>query len=178
MAAGKTILPGAVLGVLGGGQLGRMFVQAAHRLGYRVHVLATEPDSPCAQVADHTVVAPYTDLDAVAALARSVEVVTFEFENIPAEAAEAAARHAPVRPAGSVLHTSQHRLREKTALRRECRRRREQPAQFPLATKRTRICARLPIICGAPSRTVRSPISSTAQSDGAGFPFKICCVTC
>lgn len=111
------ILPGATLGVLGAGQLGRMFIQAAHRLGYRVHVLAPEVDTPAGQFADHAVVAEYEDVDAVEAFARSVQVITFEFENVPSRTAEAAARHAPVRPSGQVLHTSQHRLREKTALR-------------------------------------------------------------
>ena len=117
MPSHAPILPGATLGVLGGGQLGRMFVQAAHKLGYRVHVLAPEADTPTGQIADHSVVADYADVDAVAAFSRSVEVITFEFENVPSETAQAAARHAPVRPAGSVLHTSQHRLREKSALR-------------------------------------------------------------
>lgn len=117
MSLNSPILPGATLGVLGAGQLGRMFIQAAHRLGYRVHVLAPEVDTPAGQFADHAVVAEYDDVDAVAAFARSVQVITFEFENVPSRTAEAAARHAPVRPSGQVLNTSQHRIREKTALR-------------------------------------------------------------
>ncbi len=114
---GGTIPPGATLGVLGGGQLGRMFTQAAHRMGYRVHVFVPEADSPAGQIADHIVNASYSDLEALAEFARGVSVVTFEFENVPAAASEAAAKHAPVRPGGSVLHTTQNRLREKTALR-------------------------------------------------------------
>lgn len=112
----RVIEPGAVLGVLGGGQLGRMFALAARRMGYRVHVLVPGEDTPTGQVADREVEADYEDLDAVAEFARRVDVVTFEFENVPAETADAAARHAPVRPAGAVLHTTQNRLREKTFL--------------------------------------------------------------
>ena len=111
-----TILPGATLGVLGSGQLGRMFAIAARRMGYRVHTFSPDTDSPTGQVADHEVTASYDDLDAVAEFAKQVSVVTFEFENVPSATAEAAARFTPVRPAGQVLHISQHRLREKTYL--------------------------------------------------------------
>jgi 5-(carboxyamino)imidazole ribonucleotide synthase len=110
------ILPGAAVGVLGGGQLGRMFSLAARRMGYRVHVFAPDDDTPAGQLADREVRAPYDDLEAVERFARGVSVVTFEFENVPAATAEAAARHAPVRPAGSLLHTTQDRAREKQAL--------------------------------------------------------------
>src|SRR5579872_4631650 len=110
------ILPGAKIGVLGSGQLGRMFAIAARRMGYRVHTLSPDNDTPTGQVADVEIQAAYDDLDAVADFARNVAVVTFEFENVPAATAETAARYAPVRPAGSVLHTTQHRLREKTFL--------------------------------------------------------------
>lgn len=113
----ELIAPGSALGVLGGGQLGRMFAIAARRLGYRVHVLVPEDDSPTSQVADHTVVAAYDDLDAVARFARGVRAVTFEFENVSAAAAETAAKFAHVRPGGHVLHTAQQRIREKTFLR-------------------------------------------------------------
>lgn len=108
------ILPGATLGVLGSGQLGRMFAIAARRLGYRVHVLSPDDDTPTGQVADLEIRANYDDLDAVAEFARGVSVVTFEFENVPAETTAACERFAPVRPGGSVLHTTQNRLREKT----------------------------------------------------------------
>jgi 5-(carboxyamino)imidazole ribonucleotide synthase len=110
------IHPGAAIGVLGGGQLGRMFAMAARRMGYRVHTFSPDADTPTGQVSDVEVIAPYHDLDAVRRFAKAVRVVTFEFENVPAPTAEAAAEHAPVRPAGSVLHTTQHRIREKTFL--------------------------------------------------------------
>jgi 5-(carboxyamino)imidazole ribonucleotide synthase len=110
------ILPGSVLGVLGSGQLGRMFAIAARRLGYRVHVLSPDDDTPTGQVADLEVRAAYDDLDAVAAFARGVSVVTFEFENVPAATTEVAGRYVPVRPGGHVLHTTQNRLREKSFL--------------------------------------------------------------
>ena len=114
----KPILPGSAIGVLGSGQLGRMFAMAARRMGYRVHTLSPDQDTPTGQVADVEINAPYDDLDAVARFARAVSVVTFEFENVPAATAAAAERNAPVRPAGHVLHTTQHRLREKTFLSR------------------------------------------------------------
>lgn len=110
------ILPGSTIGVLGSGQLGRMFAIAARRLGYRVYTYSPDRDTPTGQIADKEIDAPYEDLDRVRAFASSVEVVTFEFENVPAPTAEAAASAAPVRPAGLVLHTTQHRLREKTFL--------------------------------------------------------------
>ena len=110
------ILPGATLGVLGSGQLGRMFALAARRMGYRVTVLSPDHDSPTGHIADVEITAGYEDLDAVARFAQSVAVVTFEFENVPASAAETAARFAPVRPDYRVLHVTQNRKREKTTL--------------------------------------------------------------
>lgn len=110
------ILPGATLGVLGSGQLGRMFAVAARRLGYRVHTLSPDDDTPTGQLADREVNAAYTDAAALEDFARGVDVVTFEFENVPVAAAEIVAQHAPVRPAGQVLHVAQNRLREKTFL--------------------------------------------------------------
>jgi len=112
----RPVLPGATIGVLGSGQLGRMFAIAARRLGYRVHTFSPDSDTPTGQVADVEVRRPYEDLDAVTAFAAGVQVVTFEFENVPAETAAAAERAAPVRPGGHVLHVAQHRLREKTYL--------------------------------------------------------------
>jgi 5-(carboxyamino)imidazole ribonucleotide synthase len=102
--------------VLGSGQLGRMFAIAARRMGYRVHVLSPDCDSPAGQVADVEVVAPYDDLDAVRAFARDVRAVTFEFENVPAATAAAASEYAVVRPGWHALHTTQDRYREKTFL--------------------------------------------------------------
>jgi 5-(carboxyamino)imidazole ribonucleotide synthase len=112
------ILPGSTLGVLGSGQLGRMFTIAARQMGYRVHTFSPDSDTPTGQVADKEVIASYDDLDAVRAFARDVSVVTFEFENVPAPTAAAAEEFAPVRPGGDVLHITQHRLREKTFLTR------------------------------------------------------------
>jgi 5-(carboxyamino)imidazole ribonucleotide synthase len=107
------ILPGATLGVLGSGQLGRMFAMAARRMGYRVHVLSPHTDTPTGHLADVEVAASYDDLDAIRRFAQAVDVVTFEFENVPAATAEAAAQFAPVRPDGLVLHVAQQRAREK-----------------------------------------------------------------
>jgi len=111
------ILPGSTLGILGSGQLGRMFTLSARSLGYRVQTLSPDADSPTGQVADKEWVAAYTDLDAVRAFVQSVDVVTFEFENVPAETAAAAAEFAPVRPSGTVLHVAQNRRREKEFLK-------------------------------------------------------------
>jgi 5-(carboxyamino)imidazole ribonucleotide synthase len=111
------ILPGAAVGVLGSGQLGRMFAIAARQIGYRVHTFSPETDTPTGQVADIEITAPYDDLDAIRDFAQNVHVVTFEFENVPALAVEAAAHFAPVRPSGFVLHVTQHRLREKSFLK-------------------------------------------------------------
>jgi 5-(carboxyamino)imidazole ribonucleotide synthase len=110
------ILPGAKIGVLGSGQLGRMFAMAARRMGYLVHTFSPDSDTPTGQVADVEITASYDDLEAVRAFARGVEVVTFEFENVPAATVEAVAEFVPVRPSGAALHTAQHRVREKTFL--------------------------------------------------------------
>lgn len=112
----KPVLPGSTIGVLGSGQLGRMFAIAARRMGYRVHTYSPDFDTPTGQVSDLEITADYGDLDRVAEFARGVSVVTFEFENVPATTAEACERFAPVRPSGNVLHIAQHRLREKTFL--------------------------------------------------------------
>src|SRR3954467_2248181 len=112
----RVILPGATIGVLGGGQLGRMFAMAARRLGYRVHTLAPEHDTPTGQIADVEVNASYDDLAAVRAFAQAVDVVTFEFENVSAAAVAEAEKHAIVRPNGRSLAIAQHRLAEKTFL--------------------------------------------------------------
>jgi 5-(carboxyamino)imidazole ribonucleotide synthase len=114
----NAILPGSIVGVLGGGQLGRMFAIAARRCGYRVHTFSPGSDTPAGQIADREYHNQYEDLDAVREFARGVSVITFEFENVPARAVEAACEFAPVRPSGSVLHTAQNRLREKTFLAR------------------------------------------------------------
>lgn len=110
------ILPGATLGVLGSGQLGRMFALSARSLGYRVRTFSPDSDTPTGQVADGEVAAAYDDLDAVRGFARTVDVITFEFENVPTEAASAAAEIVPVRPSGEALHIAQNRKREKEFL--------------------------------------------------------------
>jgi 5-(carboxyamino)imidazole ribonucleotide synthase len=112
----KAILPGSTIGVLGSGQLGRMFAIAARRMGYRVHTYSPDFDTPTGQVSDVEVAAPYSDLDRVRRFAQAVKVVTFEFENVPADTAAMCEKHVLVRPAGHVLHTTQNRLREKAFL--------------------------------------------------------------
>lgn len=112
----RVILPGAAIGVLGSGQLGRMLALAARRMGYRVHTLSPSDDTPAGQVADAEFRADYEDLDAIRAFAKSVSVVTFEFENVSTVAADVAAEIVPVRPSGSALHITQQRAREKAFL--------------------------------------------------------------
>ena len=115
--AKKVFLPGSTIGVMGSGQLGRMLAIAARRMGYRIHTFSPDKDTPTGQVADVEVTASYGDEAAVRAFAEGVDVLTFEFENIPVESVNWAAEHCVVRPAGSVLHVCQHRLREKEFLR-------------------------------------------------------------
>ncbi len=110
------ILPGATIGVLGSGQLGRMFALAARELGYRIIIYSPDNDSPAGQIGDKEYSCAYDDLDKIREFARQVKVVTFEFENVPSASTGAAAEFAPVRPAGHVLHVTQNRLREKTFL--------------------------------------------------------------
>ena len=112
----RVVLPGATIGVLGSGQLGRMLAIAARRMGYRVHTLSPGEDTPTGQVADLEITADFEDLDAIRAFAKGVDVVTFEFENVSTEAAAAAAELVPVRPSGSALHITQQRTREKAFL--------------------------------------------------------------
>ena len=108
--------PGAIIGILGGGQLGRMTALAAARLGYPCHIYTDEQNSPASQVAAKTTVASYSDEVALAAFAKDVAVVTFEFENIPEITAETLARHVIVRPGPRCLAIAQDRLREKDFL--------------------------------------------------------------
>jgi 5-(carboxyamino)imidazole ribonucleotide synthase len=112
----KTIPPGATIGVMGGGQLGRMFALAARHMGYRIHVFTPDHDSPASQVTDYITEADFRDEKAVRAFARTLNLLTFEFENIPSETIKWCARECEVRPAGSILEIAQHRLREKTFL--------------------------------------------------------------
>ena len=112
----KTILPNSTIGVFGSGQLGRMFAIEARKMGYRVHTFSPDSDTPTGQVADIETSASYEDLDAVRDFARNVDVVTFEFENVPSTTVEAAAEFVAVHPRGDILHTTQNRLREKKFL--------------------------------------------------------------
>ena len=113
----KIILPGGTIGVLGGGQLGRMLAQAATRLGYRVHVYEPQPNCPAGAVAHKEVNAAYEDLAALTAFARECDVVTYEFENVPAAPLQAIESLTRLRPHWSVLETTQNRSREKRWLR-------------------------------------------------------------
>jgi 5-(carboxyamino)imidazole ribonucleotide synthase len=110
------ILPGATLGILGGGQLGSMFAAAAKRMGYRVDAISDVADCPAARVCDRVHVGAYDDPVFLAEVGRGLAVVTFEFENVPAAAGEALARVTAVRPEPQVLHTTQDRAREKAFL--------------------------------------------------------------
>ncbi len=107
------LLPGATIGILGNGQLGRMLCLAAAQLGYRTHVFGPEADSPAEQVAGVSTVAAYTDESALAAFSAAVDVVTFEFENVPAQAAAFLAAHTKVRPSWRALEVCQDRVKEK-----------------------------------------------------------------
>ena len=112
-AAAGPILPGAAIGVLGSGQLGRMFAIAARELGYRIVVFSPETDTPAGQIGDVEFAGDYGDLEKIREFARLVKVVTFEFENVPSATTRTVAEIVPVRPDGQVLHITQHRLREK-----------------------------------------------------------------
>jgi len=111
------ILPGSTIGILGGGQLGRMTAMAAATLGYRIHIYSPDADDPAKQVSAYSTTAAYDDEAALARFAATVDVITFEFENVPAETAEFLARLRPLRPDPAVLRITQDRLREKDFLR-------------------------------------------------------------
>ncbi|WP_080507753.1 5-(carboxyamino)imidazole ribonucleotide synthase [Bryobacter aggregatus] len=113
----KPILPGSTIGILGSGQLGRMLAIAARQMGYKIVVLSPDANTPAGQIADLEIVASYDDLSAIRKFAKKVDVVTLEFENVPAAAALATESIVPLRPGAEVLATTQHRLREKNFLR-------------------------------------------------------------
>jgi len=115
----KVITPGATLGVMGGGQLGAMFAMAAKRMGYRVEAFSDVADCPAAHHCDRVHVGSYDDPAALVAMARDLDTLTFEFENVSAEPLRALAGVVPVRPAPEVLFTTQDRGREKAFLVRE-----------------------------------------------------------
>ncbi|MDZ4820248.1 MAG: ATP-grasp domain-containing protein, partial [Planctomycetota bacterium] len=122
-----------------------MFAIAARQLGYRVQTFSPDNDTPTGQVADVEIVGSYGDLPAIKQFAAAVDVITFEFENVPAATAQAAAENTLVRPAGSVLHSTQHRLREKSFLANH---------GFPVA----------------PFRPVRSLADLRLAADDLGYP--------
>jgi 5-(carboxyamino)imidazole ribonucleotide synthase len=111
------IFPDAMLGMLGGGQLGRMFTLAAHGMGYRVTVLDPDPRSPAGAIADVHIKAAYQDVEALQQLADTCEAVTTEFENVPADSLRWLAAHCPVSPAHECVAVAQDRIREKRFFR-------------------------------------------------------------
>lgn len=110
------ILPGATIGMLGGGQLGRMFVMAAHSLGYHVIVLDPDPDSPAGRIADEHIHASYSDSWAIEQLQKNCSAITTEFENIPADTLKKLEQHCIVRPSSKAVEVAQNRIVEKTFL--------------------------------------------------------------
>lgn len=116
MTSPRTVLPGSTIGVLGGGQLGRMMALAGRNMGYRFATLEPSPDSPCGQVADRQITAAYHDLDAARQLAVLSDVITYEFENVDADTADTLMAESYVPQGSRLLYTTQHRLREKQAI--------------------------------------------------------------
>lgn len=116
MQLAKPLAPGSTIGILGGGQLGRMLALAAARLGFKCHIYAPEADSPAFQVSAAHTVAAYTDFAALGRFAKAVDVVTYEFENVPAETAAFFEGRVPLNPSAAALRTAQDRFEEKTFL--------------------------------------------------------------
>ena len=139
------ILPGAMLGVLGGGQLGAMFTTAARQLGYGVAVWDPDADAPAHKTADRSFSAPFTDLDTLQQFSSAVSAVTYEWENIPVAVAGALERSVPVRPAGAILGVLQNRLDHKSFLAEH---------GFPVA----------------PFRAVPNPRELMKAAEAIGFP--------
>ena len=110
-------LPGSTIGMLGGGQLGRMFTMAARSMGYEVIVLDPDPDSPAGKLATDHICADYADQTALNYLAKTCNVITTEFENVPATTLEALAQSCPVRPGAKAVRITQDRIHEKSFLR-------------------------------------------------------------
>ena len=113
----EALKPGAKIGILGGGQLGRMLSVAASRLGFKTHIFEPGANPPAGQVADQVTTAGYEDSAALLAFANSVDVITYEFENIPTAALDIIEAHGPIRPGREALRISQDRLTEKTFLK-------------------------------------------------------------
>ena len=112
----EMLAPGATIGILGGGQLGRMLSVAAARLGFKTHIFEPSANPPAGHVANHVTTAAYDDANALEAFAHSVDVITYEFENIPTEALDLLETHRPIRPGREALRVSQDRLTEKNFL--------------------------------------------------------------
>src|SRR5690554_4365434 len=112
----KPLLPGSTIGVLGGGQLGRMLAIAGRNMGYRFVTLDPTEDSPCGQAADEQIVAAYHDATAARQLAEKSDVITYEFENVDANVADMLMNESYVPQGSKLLFTTQHRLREKQAI--------------------------------------------------------------
>src|SRR5689334_25226890 len=115
--ADRIIPPGSTIGILGGGQLGRMTAMAAARLGYKALSYSPEADAIAGQVAPH-LQGTYDDTAALARFAAQVDVITYEFENVPEATVAECTRHRPVRPGIRPIHLAQHRLREKEFFRK------------------------------------------------------------
>src|SRR5919199_1451504 len=109
--------PGSTIGILGGGQLGRMTALAAANLGYRTHIFVNEADSPAVQVSAAATIAPFGDAAALARFAAAIDVATCEFENVPAAALRRVGAKIAVLPRPEIIEIAQDRLREKTFLR-------------------------------------------------------------
>lgn len=133
------VLPGGTIGIIGGGQLGRMMILAARAMGYRSVVLDPNPQSPAAQVADHQVVADYADVEALTIMARQCDVVTYEFENVSVAALHHIIDQVPVRPNPQLLWVSQNRIREKEM----CQRLGLPTAKFQAVTHRDQLTSAL-----------------------------------
>ena len=116
MNRSEVINPNSTIGVFGSGQLGRMLAIEARKMGYQVNTFSPDSNTPTGQIADSEIVSSYDDLEKVEEFAKSVNVITFEFENIPVKTIETASQFVRVHPGGEVLHTTQNRLREKAFL--------------------------------------------------------------
>lgn len=138
--------PGSTIGIIGGGQLGRMLAIAARQMDYKTVVLDPDPGCPTGQVADGQIAEPYASRDASRELARSTDVITYEFENVDADSVSAASELKPVHPSQNVLRTTQNRLHEKNALLKAG-------------------------ISVAPFRHVQSLDDLVSAGDGLGFPL-------
>jgi 5-(carboxyamino)imidazole ribonucleotide synthase len=114
MRLAKPLAPGSTIGILGGGQLGRMLALAAGQLGFKCHIFAPEEDSPAFQVCDAHTIAGYHDFAALEMFAAKVDVITYEFENVPSDTAAFLESQAVLAPSSAALRTAQDRIDEKT----------------------------------------------------------------